>query len=176
MAFYAAALIIFSLYFLVVFVGFKFLAPYFIQRDFVLPKPLPEFIQAAVFDLESAAKDQRAYLEAAYSLVMDKNERQWKHTRFQAAFNLPRLFVKDLEELWSTKDFIYCTGINYILFVLLASSKFFKPGDVRVKNVFLNFVLHQYLEVRVGEAWVDVDPAGAGIRGRPLGKHAEWFG
>jgi hypothetical protein len=42
--------------------------------------------------------------------------------------------------------------------------------------VFVNFVIHQYLQVKVDNGWIDVDPAGTGIRGKPLGKHLSWFG
>lgn len=168
--------VILATYLVLIFVALRFIAPLFRAKDFVLPKIMPEEIKATILDLESASKDQLTYLEAAYALVMEKNKYQWQHTRFQAALKLPRLFVKDASEIWSTKKFIYCTAINYILFVLLAGSKFFKREDVRIKHVFLNFVIHQYLQVKVSGKWLDVDPAGAGVRGKPLGQHQAWFG
>ena len=61
-------------------------------------------------------------------------------------------------------------------FVMLANSKFFKEDDIRFKYIFLNFVPHQYLQVKVGEKWIDFDPAGAGIRGKPLGTHQSFLG
>jgi hypothetical protein len=89
---------------------------------------------------------------------------------------LPKLFKKDLAEIWNTKGFVYCTSINFIVYVLLANSKYFNVQDIKVRHVFLNFVPHQYLQVKVGGKWVDVDPAGAGIRNQPLGTHASFFG
>ncbi|MBI5530465.1 MAG: hypothetical protein HY918_03110 [Candidatus Doudnabacteria bacterium] len=136
----------------------------------------PQDIKNTIAALEAACINQQAYLEAVYNLVLDKTLHQWHHTRFQAAFRISRLFVKDLLEIWQTKDFLYCTAINYSAFILLAQSKFFTANDIKVKHIFLNFVPHQYLQVKVGEKWVDFDPAGSGVRGLPLGTHAEWFG
>ena len=140
------------------------------------PRKIPEEIQAAIAELELRATDQRSYLEAAFELVMDKNESQWHHSRLKAALRIPRAFVSNLSEIWETNDFIYCTGINYLVSALLVNSKYFKPEDIEVKHVFVNMFIHQYLKVRVGNAWVDVDPAGTGIRGKPLGTHLAGFG
>lgn len=140
------------------------------------PQALPQEVGAAIAEMESRSANQQAYLQAAYGLVLEKTLHQWQHTRFKAATRIYRLKVRDLKEIWQTRKFIYCGPINYLLYVLLVESKFFRPEDVKVRHVFLNFVLHQYLQVRVGEAWVDADPAGAGIRGKPLGAHASLFG
>lgn len=167
---------ILAVYFFVVFVGLRLIVPYFGFKRYKNPKIIPEEIKAAVLDLEQASHDQVSYLEAAYNLVLEKTLHQYKHTRFQAAFKIPRAFVKDLSELWMTREFIYCTGINYILFALLVSSKYFKAQDIRTRHVFLNFITHQYLQVQMNGKWMDADPAGSGIRGKPLGTHASFFG
>lgn len=139
-------------------------------------RQVPDEIKAAISDLEMRATDQRSYLDAVFELVMDKNSSQWNHTRFQAAGRLPRAFVKDLGEIWQTKDFIYCTAINYLVAALLVNSKYFQPKDIKVQHTFVNMFIHQYLKVRVGDSWIDVDPAGTGIRGKPLGTHLVGFG
>jgi len=140
------------------------------------PKELPEELREAVAYLESKSADQQSYLQAVYGLVMKKTFEQWRHSRFKAATRLHRLAIKDLKEIWLTRDFIYCGPINFVVFVLLVKSKYFTEKDIKVKHVFLNFVPHQYLQVKVGGKWVDVDPAGSGIRRRPLGTHASFFG
>lgn len=140
------------------------------------PRSVPDEIKAAIVDLELRGHDQLSYLEVVYELVLDKNRHQWRHSRFQAALRLPRAFVTDLSEIWETKDFIYCTAMNYLVAVLLVNSKYFKAEDIRVRHVFVNFFIHQYLQVNVGGKWVDVDPAGTGIRGKPLGTHLAGFG
>jgi hypothetical protein len=69
---------------------------------------------------------------------------------------------------------------------MLVNSKYFsakggsasggKARDVRVRHVFVNFFIHQYLQVNIAGRWIEVDPAGTGIRGKPMGSHLVWFG
>ena len=163
-------------YFFIVFFVLRLVAPFFGFKNQMPQTDPPQEIKETISLLESSAGGQQAYLQAVYNLVLDKTLHQWHHSRFQAAFRLPRLFVKDLAEIWQTKDFLYCTAINYAAFILLANSKFFTPKDIKVRHVFLNFVLHQYLQVKVGEKWIDFDPSGSGIRGKSLGFHSSFFG
>lgn len=163
-------------YFLIVFVVLRFVAPFMGFKGYKIPQDVPVEIMNAIFDLENKTTNQQTYLEGVYKLVLYKTNYQWKHTRFQAALRLNKLFVKDLQNIWSTPDFLYCTAINYLGFTMLVKSKYFKIEDIRVKHVFLNFVIHQYLQIKIGENWVDFDPSGAGIRGYNLGSHASFFG
>ena len=163
-------------YFFVVFVLLRLTVPFMGFNGFTPPKELPGQVRDAVAYLESKATDQQSYLQAVYDLVMKKTLDQWRHSRFKAATRIRRLAVKDLKEIWLTQDFIYCGPINFVVFVLLVKSKYFTDKDIKVKHVFLNFVPHQYLQVKVGKKWVDVDPAGSGIRKQPLGTHASFFG
>lgn len=176
MIFFYWLLVILCAYSLLVFFISRFAVPFMEFGGFTPARRVPEEIKVAIADLEVRATDQRSYLEAAYELVMEKNKNQWHHTRFQAAFKFHRAFVKDLSEIWETKDFIYCTAINYLMAAFLVHSKYFKPGDIRVRHVFVNMFIHQYLQVNVNAKWVDVDPAGTGIRGKPLGTHLAGFG
>lgn len=163
-------------YFFIVFVVLRLIAPFMGFSGYKMPQNVPLEVLQAVKDLENKTTNQQAYLEGVYKLVLYKTNYQWKHTRFQAALRLNKLFVKDLQNIWSTQDFLYCTAINYLGFTMLVKSKYFKIEDIKVKYVFLNFVVHQYLQIKVGENWVDFDPAGAGIRGFNLGSHASLFG
>lgn len=169
-------LLIIAIYFLLVFGVSRFVVPFMGFERYNLPTDLPVEIRNTISTLENRSTDKQSYLQAVYDVVLDKNLHQWKHTRFKAATRLPRAFVKDLNEIWETQDFVFCMAINFVVFVLLAKSKFFKEDDVRVRHVFANFIIHQYLQVKVGEKWVDVDPAGTGIRGKPLGQHLSFFG
>lgn len=165
-----------ALYSFCIYIASRFLVPFMSFSGFKAPAKIPEEIKAAILDLELRATSERTYLEAAYELVLDKTLHQWHHTRFAAATHLHRAFVKDLGEIWLTKKFLYCTAINYLLFTLLVGSKYFKTEDVKVRHVFVNFFIHQYLKVKVNGGWVDVDPAGTGIRAKPLGTHLAGFG
>ncbi|MCL5008881.1 MAG: hypothetical protein M1400_00890 [Patescibacteria group bacterium] len=163
-------------YFFIVFVLLRLVAPFMGFGGFKAPAAVPDEMQKAIKDLESKAASQQAYLQAVYDLVLEKTLHQWQHTRFKAGTRIYRMTVRDLKEIWSTQKFIYCGPINFAVFTLLVKSRYFTEQDIRVRHVFLNFVPHQYLQVRIGEKWVDVDPAGAGIRNQPLGTHASFFG
>lgn len=165
-------LIILAAYFFLVFVALRLVAPFMGFRGYRPPTDLPTEVRQKITELEQQSTDQKSYLEVVYKSVLGR----WQHSRFQAAIQLPKLFKKDLSEIWHCQGFIYCHTINFIVYTLLANSKFFKAEDVKIRHVFLNFVPHQYLQVRVGGQWIDVDPAGAGIRGFGLGRHASFFG
>ncbi len=163
-------------YFLLVFVGLRLVAPFMGFRQYEPPKQISDDIKQAIINLENKSTDQISFLQNLYNFILEKNHSQWAHTRGRAAVMLPRLFVKDLNEIWQTKKFVYCNAINFVAYAMLANSKFFKASDVKVQHVFLNFVAHQYLKVKVGEKWVDFDPAGSGIRGGSLGTHVKFIG
>lgn len=165
-------LTVIAAYFFLIFVVLRLVAPFMGFSGYRPPNDIPQEVRDKILELESKSRDQMSYLQAVYNSVLGR----WQHSRFKAAILLPKLFKSDLSKIWHTEGFVYCTTINFAVYVLLANSKYFKAGDVKVRHVFLNFVPHQYLQVRVGESWVDVDPAGAGIRGFGLGHHASWFG
>ncbi len=165
-----------AVYSFFVFVVLRLVAPFLGFRQYHLPHEIPVEIRQAIARLESRASGRESFLQAVYTFILEKNSVQWRHTRLSAAMRLPRLFVSDLSEIWNTRDFVYCTGINFVVYVMLANSKYFTVGDIRLKHTFANMVLHQYLKVKVGQKWVDVDPAGTGIRGKPLGTHLAGFG
>ena len=169
-------LIVVAVYFFLVFVLFRMIAPFYGFRQYEPPTNLPPKVRQAITDLENKSHDQMSYLQAVYDFVTDKTIHQWKHTRFKAGTHLARAFVNDLEEIWESEGFVYCTAINFVAYTLIANSKYFKIEDVKIKHVFLNFITHQYLQVKVGDKWVDFDPAGSGIRGQSLGTHASIFG
>ena len=167
---------ILACYFFIVFVGLRLVVPFMGFGKF---QPVFEFfpeIQAQIAEMEKLSSDQKTYLQAVYNFILDKNKKQWNHTRGQAALKLNRLFVKNLSEIWHTKKFVYCTGINFVVYALLTGSKYFKPEDIRARHVFVNMVIHQYLQVKIAGEWIDVDPAGIGIRGKALGEHLSFFG
>jgi len=170
------ALAIAAVYFFLVFVVLRLVVPFMGFAQYNPPTNLPPEIKQAVADLENKSHNSVSYLQAVYDFIMEKNRIQWKHSRFLAGTRLDRLFVKELKEIWDSQDFVYCQAINFVVFTLLANSKFFKAGDIKVQHTFLNFVLHQYLKVKVGDNWMDVDPAGSGIRGFGIGHHASFFG
>lgn len=168
--------ILIATYFFLVFVLLRLVAPFMGFGEY---KPaFQDFleIKTAVENLKRQSFDQMTFLENLYKFILNKNQKQWGHTRGMAAVMPHRLFVKNLEAIWTTEKFVYCNAINYVAYAMLLMSKFFKPEDIRSCHVFLNFVPHQYLQVKVYGKWIDFDPAGSGIRGGVLGTHASFFG
>lgn len=163
-------------YFFLIFVGLRLVVPFLGFGQYRPKVELPSEIKEVVRNLENSVKTEQEYLQAVFNIVMEKNNTQWQHTRFQAAFKIPRLFVSDLKEIWETKKFVYCTAINFVAYAFLVGSKYFKPEEIRARHTFVNMVIHQYLQIKVQGLWVDFDPAGSGIRGKPLGTHLSFFG
>lgn len=167
---------IIGIYFFIVFVVLRLVVPFMGFGKYEPQTFVTDEIKNQIVELENLSHDQLSYLQAVYNFILEKNRKQWKHTRGQAAIRLPRLFVKDLTEIWQTTDFVYCTAINFVIYSLLINSIFFQIEDIRAQHVFVNMVIHQYLQVRVNGKWIDIDPAGTGIRGKPLGYHLSIFG
>ena len=163
-------------YFFLVFVVLRLVVPFMGFRQNMPVEELPLEIKTKILELEKKSQNQLSFLQAVYSVVQGKALSQWQHTRFKAAFYLPKLFVNNLAKIWQTNGFVYCNAINFVGFSMLINSKFFTAKDIKARYVFLNFVVHQYLQVKVGDNWIDFDPAGSGIRNRPLGTHASFFG
>ncbi len=165
-------LVIIAIYFFLVFVGLRLVVPFMGFGRFRLPHEIPQEIKNKIVALENSAADQSQYLEAAYNLVISK----WHAGRMNTVLLAPLAFRTNLLKIWNAPGFAHCNTQNYMLFVLLAGSKYFTDTDVLPRCVMFNLFIHQYLKVKVGERIVDVDPAGASIRGLPLGTHIEWFG
>ncbi len=140
-------------------------------KQYLPPTDLPPEIRQTIAELENKTTDQKTFLQLAYNLLASK----YDHGRYNVVRFLPRLFRTDLEQIWNSTGYAHCTTRNYVLFTLLANSKYFKPEDVRVRHQFFNFVPHQYLQVKVDGIWTDADPGGSYKGGVVLGKHASWF-
>ncbi|MFA5990972.1 MAG: hypothetical protein WC794_01850 [Candidatus Doudnabacteria bacterium] len=164
------------IYFFVVFVFLRLVVPFMGFKQNMPKVELPQDMKIKIVELENKSQNQLTFLQGVYDAVLSKTLHQWQHTRFKAAFYISKLFVTNLADIWQTKGFLYCNTINFVGFNMLVNSKFFTASDIKVKYVFLNFVLHQYLQVKVGESWIDFDPAGSGIRNGLLGAHASLFG
>jgi hypothetical protein len=159
-------------YFLLVFVGLRMVAPFMGFKQYVPPANLPEEVKQAILELEIKSGDPESYLKNAFNFVLSR----WYAVRHKAVTNFPKLFRKDLKAIWHEPGYAHCSTSNFILYTLLANSKFFKASDVKVRHVFVNMIVHQYLQVRVGKTWVNVDPAGAAIKGWGIGKYLRFFG
>jgi len=127
-----------------------------------LPDFLPAHFQAEIFALDVAATDDADFLARAYGFVTAKywGSRVKTLTHFWLAFTDP---------VGQPPGFMHCTGQNYLLRLILVKSGRFQESDIKIKVVPLNLFIHQYLQVKLGDRWVDVDPWSAFLH-VPLGK------
>jgi hypothetical protein len=145
----------------------RVLIPNYGWRKSSLPTKLPFFWQEVVEDLKKKSSSQREYLHNAYSYIAT----HYTGGRFKTILYLPLVFQDPLSH---KSGYIQCNVQNYLLRVLLVKGGWFGENDVQVKTTILNFFTHQYLKVKVGEKWIDVDPHES-YKGVPLGKHSQWF-
>jgi hypothetical protein len=155
-----------------VFVVLRMAVPFMGFGRLKMPAELPKEVQDKIAELESTSAGQNFYLQAAYVFVTGR----WHAGRLATVFYAPLAFRKNISEIWQSSEYAHCNTQNYLLFLLLTGSKFFKPEDIKIKTVFFNFFIHQYLSVKTEKGWVSVDPAGASIHGKKLGEYISFFG
>ena len=165
-------ILIIAAYFFLVFVVLRLIAPFMGFGGLTMPAELPKEIRDKITELESTSANQDSYLQAAYDFVAVR----WHAGRITTVFFAPLAFRKNISVVWQSPGYAHCNTQNYLLFLLLAGSKFFKPRDIQLRTVFFNFFIHQYLQVKIGNRQIDADPAGTTIRGKPLGRHISWLG
>lgn len=158
-------------------IGFYIFLVFFLSRLIVphygftkskIPEKIPQEWEEVIEDLKKTAHSQEEYLKNAYGYIST----HYKGGRFKTVLRFKLLF----QDPFSHKDgYIQCNIQNYLLRVLLVKSGWFEEKDIQVKVTILNFFTHQYLQVKVGGEWIDVDPHES-YKGVPLGKHSQWFG
>jgi hypothetical protein len=115
--------------------------------------------------------NQKEALKCAYDFLCCK----YKGERLKTIMKIYELFYFDLEVLWKKSGFLHCTNINKILEHLLISSGHFKKSDIKKRWTLIWYLSpHQFLQIKVGEEWVNVDVWAANF-GVPFGKYAHGF-
>lgn len=135
-----------------------------------IPSRLPRQVEHAITQLEKDSSNSYEYLRNSMDYLLSTVSSQ----RIKTITRLNLAFEKSLAKLFRRRGFMHCTQLVYLLRVLLVRSKFFDDDTVRNKIVFLNFVPHIYLQVKIAGQWYDADP-GADQFGIPLGNHAWGF-
>lgn len=135
-----------------------------------VPEILPKSLEGKIAELKDSAGSPREFLNLSYDYLGTKN---WSE-RFNTFLKFGLLF-KDLDYIWNKDGYIPCTQSTYLMRIFLLKSGYFAEHDVRRRYVFVNFIIHQYLEVRHDEKWFSVD-VGEKKNGLPLGKHLKYFG
>lgn len=161
---------IIACYFFIVFVFARFFIPHLGFGYDRLPERIPEDMQNKINELKDKADSSHEFLKLTYDYLGDR----YYSERFNTLFKFWYLF-KNLDKVWSMPGFIPCNQSNFLLRIFLVKSGFFKEDDIKKRHVFVNFVPHQYLKVKVNNSWIDVD-VGERKKGMPVGKHLKFFG
>lgn len=156
-------------YFVIVFILPILIIPHMRLKD-GLPKNIPIDIQKKIEEIKLVVKTPEEFLQKSYDFLGNK----YHSERLATILKFPYLF-KDLDEVWGMEGYVPCTLSNFLLTIFLVKSNFFKAEDIKRRYVFVNFVPHQYLKVKLGSKWVDVD-VGEKQRGMPMGKYLRFFG
>lgn len=167
----ALVILIIAGYFFIVFFLSRFFVPFMGFRKYLPPAAIPDDVQQTIRELEEKSKNVRSYLENAYQFVRSN----WQAERLKTVTHFPLIFRTDLGAVWRQRGYAHCNTINFILYTLLAKSRYFAVEDIKVRHSFFNMVLHQYLQVKVSGQWIDVDSSVAYLK-NPVGRRAHLFG
>jgi hypothetical protein len=161
-------------YLVIVYFVLVFIVSHFIVPNLAIKRPLPEKIPGsmgqAISVMKSKSVTPNEFLENAYELLGNK----YKTGRLSTFLKFWYLF-KGVDEIWNITGFVPCTQSNFILRIFLVQSGFFKDGDIALRRVFFNFSIHQYLQIKLEDHWIDVD-VGEKQRGMSLGTSKKLFG
>ena len=159
-----------AVYVFVVFVLSRFIIPHLGFNEEKIPDKIPEGMIDKINELKNKAENQEQFLNLAYYYLGSK----YRSERLNTLLKFNYLF-KATDQIWPMNGYIPCTINNYLLKIFLVKSGWFGEEDIRRQHVFVNFIPHQYLKVKVGDKWLDVD-VGEKQRGLPIGKHLKYFG
>ncbi len=132
----------------------KQLHAYYLFGKSPIPKQVGKEISDEIKHL-SQNSSKESFLKGAYDFVTTHHE----SGRINTILRLFELFATDVQTLWSRKGFMHCTNQNYLLAVLLVSSKVFTESDIKRKWTLIGFISpHQYLKIRIDtDRWIEVD-------------------
>ncbi|MFA6306702.1 MAG: hypothetical protein WCV70_03540 [Patescibacteria group bacterium] len=161
---------IIAIYILLVFVLSRLVIPHLGFSEEKIPEQMPAEMRVKIEEYKAQSRTDEEFLRLAYDYLGSR----YRSERFNTFLKFNYLF-KSLDEAWRMGGYLPCTVNNYLLKIFLVSSGWFKEEDIRRRHVFVNFILHQYLQVKINDKWLDVD-VGEKQRGLPIGKHLKYFG
>lgn len=157
-------LLIIVIYFLI-----SFFIPLFILPNYLIFKPKHKITNQKLKEeakILSKIKDKAAVLKSAVDFV---TKRYCPSGPIIFLFHLPRLFWNNPNKIIEREGFAYCHVQNLMLKTILIESGKFNEAEIKTKINF-TLVIHQYLQIKIKDRWIDVDPWAIG-KGIPFGKH-----
>lgn len=161
---------IITIYILLAFVLLRLVIPHLGFKEDSIPERIPESMLAKINEIKNQSGGPEQFLNLAYDYLGSR----FRSERLNTILKLDYLY-KSPEQAWQMNGYLPCTISNYLLKIFLVKSDFFRLEDIKARVVFLNFVPHQYLQVKVNGRWLDVD-VGKKQCGIPLGGRKKYFG
>lgn len=162
-----ATIIIYSI---IVFIISRLCIPHLGFKKSKLPKKLPLSLKLKIKELKLKSKNRKEYLRNTYKYLTKKY-----HGKRNTIIKKPKqLFETNIKNIWKRKGFIPCHTFTQLVRLFLVKSKLFKEKDIKIKHTFFNFILHQYLEVRIKKKWHKID-AWAKFIGIKFGDYGRLF-
>lgn len=158
------------IYFLTVFFLSRFVVPFLGFKERILPEKIPAGMADKINELKSEAGSPEEFLNLSFNYLGAK----YRTGRLSTILKFNYLY-KTIDEAWALSGFMPCTISNRIMKIFLTESGYFKEEEIKRRHVFLNFLIHQYLCVKVNGRWLNVD-VGEKQRGLPFGGRMIWFG
>jgi len=119
-----------------------------------IPEKIPKDMKIAIKRINKKNLNNLQFLKKAFELV---NKRYSSIPRGFITYPL-RIFDKNLGSIWRKTGFQPCDNQSYVLKVMLIKSKRFKENDIKIIfNTYFIFWPHQYLKIKAGNKWYDVD-------------------
>jgi hypothetical protein len=156
------------LYVFVVWILLRLIVPHLGFSREPIPESIPQELKEMIDLYHQSSKDNFEFLQQAYKYVTSK----YTGSRGKTIFQFWRAFG---DVYTKSEGFLPCNGQNFLLRTFLVKSGRFSEKDIKIKTIPLNLFLHQYLQVKVGERWIDVDPW-SHFLGVPMGKRSAFIG
>lgn len=156
--------VIFVAYILLMFVASRFVIPYLGFSTQPLPKRIPQAMAVAIKRLSKRYTSREAYFKGVFNYLISHH-----HSEYGGIIKDFPLLFQPVETIWK-KKMIHCTSFVLLLRIFLVRSGKFSDDDIRIRHTFVNFSIHQYVQLLLRGKWVDVDVWGHFV-GVPIGKH-----
>jgi hypothetical protein len=136
------------------------------------PKKLPKVLQGKNQEFAEKAASEEEFIR----LWMDLLKKRFHSGHLLQFLHPDRWFETDLEKIWNDSSTPQlCTIYNYLLECILLNSGRFPRKDISHRTVFLNFSMHQFLEVKLKDGRTLELDLWAYDMGLPFGKGAKGF-
>lgn len=140
------------------------------MRRITVPSRIPTTIRDAVKQLERESKNEYDFLKNTSRHLLSTGH----GSRFKTFLRPQLAYETNLFRLYKRPGFMHSHQLNYLFVVMLCHSKYFTRDRIRTKLTWLNFTVHQYVQVNIAGQWYDVD-LWADSLGVDLGKHASFL-